>query len=413
MRGKQAEFEGLIKPMVTKLETCVPSYEAAAAAAPSAMSRSIEIFDRFADARADWLELFALAPASAYQSCDYVSAWFETIGRAEQQEPFIIVARGADGRPLALLPLARVALAPLQLGLFMCGRESNFNLGLFRPGAGYDETAARRLLLEAARQAKRPIDLYYLRNLPRRFDGALNPLASCGAPPSASFAYGATLPGDQAALKARVSKDTRKKLRKKESWLAELGEVRYEHRASGARALEIVRSLLAQKSARLAAMGVSSSFDNSAMRAFLERLGASGGDGALELHALSVSGRIVATYAGLVHRGRFSALLNSFDADEKVARSSPGDLLLHALLADLVARGITKFDLGAGEARYKNAVCDETIELCDLIAAATWKGALAAPLFTALLRAKRRVKQTPWMAAALARARRMLGKGAG
>lgn len=368
---------------------------------------TINVLGRFEDARADWTELYALCPASPYQSYQFVSTWFETVGREERLEPHIVVARSADGRAQALLPLALDTRGGLRIATFMCGRESNFNLGLFRPDAKFDEADARRLLVDAARRAKKRPDLYYLRNQPRRFENAANPLAFADARSSASCAYGLMLPATAGELDARNSKDARKKLRKKEARLAERGALRYEHRAEGERAREILQALIAQKSARFADMGVANLFDSVGMRMLIERLGAATGDGALELHALSVGERIVATYAGLTRGGRFSALLNSFDMDDDIARSSPGDLLLHALLRDLVARGMTHFDLGAGEARYKNAVCDETIELCDALAPVTWKGALVAPLFAFYLLAKRRTKQTPQVARLIAQVRRV------
>src|SRR5208337_215391 len=112
----------------------------------------------------------------------------------------------------------------------------------------------------------------------------------------------------------------------------------------GARAKAILVALAAQKSARLESLGVGgASFQSPAMSAFLERLSDAG---LLETHALVLSGRVVATYAGLVHRNRFSSLANSFDMTEDVARNSPGDLLLQALLRDCAARGLDYFDLG-------------------------------------------------------------------
>ena len=131
----------------------------------------------------------------------------------------------------------------------------------------------------------------------------------------------------------------------------------------------------------------------------------------MEVHALSVGDRIVATYAGFVRGGRFSAMLNSFDADEAVARSSPGDLLLHALMRHLVSREMTHFDLGAGEARYKNSVCEDRIELCDMLFPATWKGAFAAPLFAQFLQVKRAIKQSPTLMRGYARLRKLLRHG--
>jgi CelD/BcsL family acetyltransferase involved in cellulose biosynthesis len=320
----------------------------------------------------------------------------------------IVVTRGACGSPVALLPLAVRSIGPIRIGMFLGGRESNFNLGLFRADAGFDEPRVRRLLIEAARQSKSPVDLYHLRNQPRRFEATDNPLALANAQPSPSFAYGATLPADLAALEKRSSKEARRKQRQKEARLSETGDLLYEHCADGQRAIKIARALLTQKSARLAAMGASSTFDNPAMRKFIEESALASGDGALEFHALSIDGRILATYAGLARRGRFSLLMNSFDMDPEISRSSPGDLLLQALLRNLVTRGFTHFDLGAGEARYKNAVCDETIELCDVVFPTTLKGVLAAPFLTAYVTTKRKIKQTPSFARFAARARALL-----
>jgi CelD/BcsL family acetyltransferase involved in cellulose biosynthesis len=394
--------------MVTKLETPAPLRgDRPTADAPA---WSVECYDNFDDVRAIWSDLFVDAPASPYQSFPFVSLWFETVGRAELLEPAIAVGRAGNGQPAALLPLAVDRRGPLRILTFLCGRESNFNLGLYRPEARLDEAALRAILLRAA--AARGADIVYLRNQPRRLDGVENPLAFACAAPSPSFAYGLALPDDPAALDARASKETRKKLRKKEQRLAALGEIRYEHAVTGARAVEIVQALVAQKVERFRRMGVSSAFDDPAMRTFLER---SCDEGAMEAHALSVSGRVVAAYAGLGHRGRFSAMVNSFDLlDEEVARCSPGDLLLRAVLRNLIERGFSRFDLGAGEARYKDAVCDETIELCDLVLAANWKGVLAAPMLAAFLKAKRWIKQTPALARAATGARTLLrGDGAG
>jgi CelD/BcsL family acetyltransferase involved in cellulose biosynthesis len=374
--------------MVTKLETPTERGEP-----------SLEVFDRLTDAREDWSVLLKTAAASPYQNFDYVAAWFETIGRARQLEPMIVVARDPKGLPLALFPLATHKACGLRLAEFSCGRESNLNIGLFRPGAALD---ARRLLLAAARSRANPPDLFYLRNQPPRFGAFENPLAFGDAAPSPSFAYGAALPADVSVLDAKLSKASQKKLRKKQRRLMELGALTFEHGASGAAAHEIVAALIAQKSTRLASLGVDDLFAAPETRAFFARACDAG---ALEAHALRLSGRIIATYVGLARDGRFSALANSFDMDEEIARCTPGDILLHALLGDLIARRFAYFDLGVGEARYKDAVCDETIELYDLILPVTGRGALAAPVLRGFLNSKRLVKQTPWLLRLLERAR--------
>jgi CelD/BcsL family acetyltransferase involved in cellulose biosynthesis len=357
------------------------------------------VFDRLPDAREDWIALRETAAVSPYQNYDYVAAWFETIGRARRLEPMIVVARDSDGRPLALFPLATREAAGLRVAEFLCGRESNFNIGLFHPGRGLDW---RGLLLAAAHGRPKPPDLLYLRNQPRGFGAFENPLLGRDACPSPSFAYGTALPDNVVALDCQTSGASRKKLRKKERRLTELGALVFEHGASGERAREIIAALIAQKSALLAAKGVAGVFDAPEMRAFLERACHAG---ALEVHALRLSERVIATYVGLAMDGRFSALANSYDMDEEIARCSPGDILLRAVMRDLVARGFDYFDLGVGEARYKEAVCEETIALYDLVIPVTSRGALAAPLLRIFLGGKRRVKQTPWLSRLSERAR--------
>jgi CelD/BcsL family acetyltransferase involved in cellulose biosynthesis len=374
--------------MVIKLETPTERVE------PSLM-----VFDRLLDAREDWIALRETAAVSPYQNYDFVAAWFETIGRARALEPMIVVARDSDGRPLALFPLATHEAAGLRVAEFLCGRESNFNIGLFHPGGGLDW---RGLLLAAARGRPKPPDLLYLRNQPRGFGAFENPLLGRDAFPSPSFAYGTALPANVDALDCQTSKASRKKLRKKERRLMELGVLVFEHGASGERASEVIAALIAQKSALLAAKGAAGLFEAPEMRDFLERACHAG---ALEVHALRLSGRVIATYVGLAMDGRFSALANSYDLDEEIARCSPGDILLRAVMRDLVERGFAYFDLGVGEAHYKEAVCDETIALYDLVMPVTTRGALAAPLLRIFLDCKRCAKQTPWLSRLSERAR--------
>ncbi len=380
--------------MVTKLETL----------GTSAAKLRIEVLYDLEAAQSDWRALFACAPASAYQAYDYAKAWFSTIGRAQGVAPVVVVLRDASREAQALLPLGVRNLAGLRVAEFAGGRESNFGLALIRPGATVD---FREALAAAGRSIKPAIDFFYLRHQPLRMNGEDNPLATLRSAPSPSFAYGVALPSNLQAFDGRLSGKARKKLRHKERRLAAEGEVVFEHRAQGASGKEILAALGAQKAARLVSLGVKAGggFASPATADFLQQLLDAG---LLETHALRLSGRIVATYVGLAHRGRYSTFANSFDMSEDIARSSPGEALLHALLRDCVSRGFDYFDLGVGEARYKDAVCDETIELYDSVVAVTLRGVAAAIALRVFLFAKRFAKQTPAIAQLFAKARRNL-----
>jgi CelD/BcsL family acetyltransferase involved in cellulose biosynthesis len=363
--------------------------------AHEAKSPSLTVYSGLEEARAAWRQLYDASPVSPYQNYDYVRLWFDAFARELGVEPHIAVATDCDETPLALLPLAIRPILGLRVAEFPCGRESNFNLALVRPGATLD---FRSLLLEAARGAPKAFDLYFLRNQPRRFGGRENPLVFSDAGRSPSAAYGGALLSERRRSN-RAGKKAAYRLRR----LTAQGALAFEHAATGARRKEIVATLCAQKAARLAHLGRSNPYSMEAMRCFLAALAE---ESRLEAHAMTISGQIVATYVGVVNRGRFSVLANSFDAESPAARFTPGEFLLNALLENLASRGFANFDLGIGEAQYKEAVCDEAIELYDTVLAVSPAGALVAPFLRASLACKRSIKRTPWLSQWIERLRR-------
>lgn len=120
---------------------------------------------------------------------------------------------------------------------------------------------------------------------------------------------------------------------------------------------------------------------------------------------------MIATYAGAVHRGRFSAMVNSFDADPEIAKSSPGDLLLMKLIALQCEKGCASFDLGISEARYKATYCDLTIPLFDVVVPFGVRGQLFAVMQSLCSRLKLAIKQNPKLFATLRRWKRFVRCG--
>jgi CelD/BcsL family acetyltransferase involved in cellulose biosynthesis len=218
---------------------------------------------------------------------------------------------------------------------------------------------------------------------------------------SPSFGYATRFSGTGTSFsEARLSKQTRRKLKKKEKRLAAFGPVTYECATTSERARAVLEAFLQQKKARFSRAGLDPEFARPQMRAFLDRTATRGlreGRAAFELHALSAGEKIVATYGAIRHGVSLHAMFNSFDQSAEIARCSPGDLLLHRLLDDAPSRGIEAFDLGIGEARYKTSVCDEMIPLFDCIVPMTPLGRLAGLIAGLRLSAKRRIKRSPRM----------------
>jgi CelD/BcsL family acetyltransferase involved in cellulose biosynthesis len=358
----------------------------------------------YADPRAAldaWTELEPIAPITGYQTRRFLLPWLDTLGERRGFSAMISVARDAAGRPVALLPLGLARRGPFRVALFLGDRQSNFNLPLVRPDIHFDRAACEALLAETARKAPQRPDLFLLLNQPVAWAGLANPFGSLSRRESPSFGYATRLSSDaQSFMTAKISKGTRRRLRKKEQRLASLGPITYERAASPARAGAILETFLKQKKSRFSRAGLDPEFARPQMRAFLDRASTRGlveGRAAFELHALCLGERIVATYGAIRHGGSLHAMFNSFDQEREIARCSPGDLLLHRMLEDACARGITSFDLGIGEARYKASVCEEIVPLFDCIMPVTPLGYAAGLLAGFRLTAKRRIKRSPFI----------------
>ena len=357
------------------------------------------------EARAAWADLLAVAPASAYQTPGWLDAWLGTVGRAERP---VLVAGFDDQGPVALLPLRRTPLGGLMVARFLGGRDANFGLGLFHPGVAWDLPILRGFLGEAARLGG--IDLFWLGNQPDALGGRANPLAALPRVPSPSLQHEVPLDPDPDAFLARtLSARARKHIRQKETKLAALAPVRHTRATDPATAARLAAALLAQRESRFGP-----SDPDGSLQAFLVAASqaAGGARPAVELHALTCGDAIVAVFAGAGHAGRFSGMMVSFAAEDPWARFSPGELLLARVMAEKCREGFEMFDLGIGEARYKSSFCPVAVPLFDTVLGITASGRVAAAALRAGLAAKRGVKQSPRLWAAVRRLR-ALRRGSG
>src|SRR5579863_1361859 len=192
----------------------------AALAQPLAVER-VRVFTAFEDARPAWMKLTASGAPSPYQDIEVLQAWTETIGAVEGVTPFLIVAEGAGGEPLALFPLGVKRRRPLRIAGFLGGKHVNVNLALFC----LPEAWGRSEILDVLRRAATgEVDLLSLHNMPRSWRGVANPLARLDVHPAPSPNLSMALTPDfDHWFNSRLSKDSRKKWRKKRQGLEQLG----------------------------------------------------------------------------------------------------------------------------------------------------------------------------------------------
>lgn len=371
----------------------------------------IGVTDDIAALEADWRALEASALLTPYQAYDWVRPYVETVGRAEGMTFRFVRIEGGRGELLALLPLVITRRLGTRFAEFIGGKHANYHMALYRPEfAQALDAAATAALLREIGAAIGGIDALFFVNQPTDWQGIANPLALLAAGASPSRAYKLTLePGDcEGTLRRSMSKHARKKLTTKRNRFAEFGHSALVRAQSESEIERVLDAFLAQKAARFTQMGVPDPFAAPAIRAFLRQgaLGAPGSAPAIELYSLDLAGQSVATYVGAVQGRRFSGMATSFDLASDAARTSPGEILLVDLIRLKCQAGVTVFDLGVGEARYKTTICDDKDDLVDTFFPLTAKGHAYARFSAAKRALKRRIKASPL---ALKLAHRTLG----
>jgi CelD/BcsL family acetyltransferase involved in cellulose biosynthesis len=327
----------------------------------------VDVFNDMASAEPHWRALErAQALATPYQRYEFLALWQRHVGAEAGFTPFIVVGFDVLGTPLFLLPLGSRPLGAWVAVEFLGGRHANFNIGLWRRdlAATIDAEALRAVLARLAGRA----DLMMLRNQSLTWGGTTNPFALLPHQHAANLGFsGALAPDFEALLRARTNAVARKKMRKKERTLASYGAVRFERAETVAQLHRVLDTFFKQKSQRMQRIGVADAFAEAEVRRFVEAAAAArlaDGNPLIELYALSVDDIIVATMGGIVGDGRFCAMFNSIISGPYAAES-PGEQLILKLVEHCCKRGLATFDLGIGEAHYKNLFCGDAEPLFD------------------------------------------------
>ena len=345
------------------------SAEGSDAAAPFA---HVEVFDELELARGAWAELEEIASVSPYQRYDFLAAWVETIGRANAVAPMIVVARDSCGRVNAVLPFGRRRRGPVWAAAFLGGAHANFKMGLFRPGIAASREAIVDLLSRAARMTRRASTSFGSGT--SRSPGPARPIRSprCRGGRARVSATRArcgetSTSGSRAVTRRRLAA----RIRKKRNHLSEIGPVASFVARNEPEARAILAAFFRQKDARMRAVGLGNPYEEAETAQFFERAATTKlaqGAQPLELYALTAGERIVATFGGIAHAGRFSGMLISYDAAPEIARCSPGQLLdsrndpqpLRARLFDLRSRrrrsAVQGFQLRDGRAVVRRGI---------------------------------------------------------
>ncbi len=380
--------------------TPAASHEAPSSRAGSRPWASIAIETDIGALAERWRAFEASALATPYQSHDWIRPFVETIGAAHDMALRYALVHGPDGELCALLPLVITRRSGFRFAEFIGGKHANYHMGLYAPGFATQLDAAQTAhMLTEIGEAIGGLDAFAFVNQPVTWQGIANPAALLAAGPSPSRAYKlALIAGDgDATLKRSMSSHARKKLKNKHSRFKDFGPSVLTRATTPGETARIIDAFLAQKAERFRAMGVPDPFAEPAMRTFLERGSMNDGSArpAIELYALDLAGRAVATYVGATQGERFSGMATSFDMASETVKTSPGELLLAELIRLKAREGTAVFDLGVGEARYKTTFCDDHDDLVDSFLPLTFKGRVFARIARTKRELKRQIKRSP------------------
>ncbi len=376
----------------------------------------LSVFDDLAAIEADWRAFEKVADGTVFQSYDWQAAWLRNIGAPAGVTPAIVVGRAEGGEIVFLLPLAVEGRALVRRLTFFASDLCDYNVPLLEPGfaAALGADGFRGLWREIGRllQADRRFrhHLVVLDKMPDLVGDAPNPMLGLGVSLNASGAYLAKLSGDWDSFYAgKRNASWRKRDRWKRKRLGDFGAVAVVDAGGPEEKASTLRTLFAQKARFFARLGVPDLFTRPGYADFFLDV-ATMPEMADRVHvsSLTVAGQAAATNLGLISGGRYYHVLVSY-CEGELKRFGPGAVHLQELLRHAIARGCTLFDFTIGDEGYKREWADVTLKLHDHRAAATPRGLLMLLPDVARARAKRLVKQTPFLWRIAVKLRAMVG----
>jgi CelD/BcsL family acetyltransferase involved in cellulose biosynthesis len=364
-----------------------------------------QVLDDLAAAEPLWRQLEqAGAFATPYQRFEWVAHWYRHVGRASGARPLIVVGFARDDTPRFIFPLISERRHGARVATFFGGSHSNLNMPIWTDAVAADLTQARLRAILGEIAAAHEIDLFALVGQPLAWRGAANPFAALSVQPSADDVYFGVIEPEQPPQDPLLPS----KMRKKERQLMKVEGFRYGSAETHADIERILTFFRAQKAARFAAHGIHNVFEDQGVLEFIGdacRDGLEQGRPVIELHALEGGGDLLAIIGGVCDQNRFSVMFNSITTGQ-YARKSPGIILMSHVIANCAARGLTRFDLGAGRADFKAHFCSGTESRFDCYVAYSLRGRVLAAALRTSGAVKRFLKANPALMNAITTVRR-------
>jgi CelD/BcsL family acetyltransferase involved in cellulose biosynthesis len=288
-----------------------------------------------------------------FQSREFLDIWLDTIGKASRVEPCFVVVRDAGGRPVLYLPLVIETKFNVRLLRFMDCGVADYNA----PIVAADRTLSRQEFhaVWADVLALLPsFDVIDLKKIASDIAGALNPLTYLDCTPFGDSGHAIVLTRlrDQTDTR-RAEVRLRRKLQSYAKGLSEVGEPRFLVNPAAAEAVSVAERLLELKRRKYQRTATPDFLAAPGIERFYREMMSPRRLGTIShLSALTVGDTVASAHLGFIGRGRFYYIFPAYDT--QFDRYRVGHLLLQHLIDQSVTQDFATFDLGIGDASYKN-----------------------------------------------------------
>jgi len=288
-----------------------------------------------------------------FQSREFLDIWLDTIGKASRVEPCFVVVKDCDGRPVLYLPLIIETKFNVRLLRFMDCGVADYNAPIVAADRPLSRQEFHQVWADVLAQLP-AFDVVDLKKIASDVAGALNPLTYLDCAPFGESGHAVVLTRlrDQTDTRRAIVR-VRRKLQTYAKGLSQIGEPRFIVNPAAAEAARLVERLFELKRRKyqrtaapdfLAAPGVERFYRDMMSPARLGTIS--------HLAALTIGDTVASAHLGFIGRGRFYYIFPAYDT--QFGRYRVGHLLLQHLIDQSAAQDFDTFDLGIGDASYKN-----------------------------------------------------------
>jgi CelD/BcsL family acetyltransferase involved in cellulose biosynthesis len=318
-------------------------------------SFKVELVDGGNLAAADWPSIADDRDLRMYifQSREFLDIWLDTIGKASRVEPYFVVVRDADRRPVLYLPLIIETKFNVRLLRFMDCGVADYNA----PIVAADRALSRQEFHDVWAEVLALLpgfDVIDLKKVASDVAGAVNPLAYLDCTPFGDSGHAIVLTRlrDQTDTRRAVVR-LRRKLQTYAKGLSRIGEPRFIVNPDAAEAARVAERLLELKREKYQRTSTPDFLTAPGVERFYREMMSPGRLGTIShLSALTIGDTVASAHLGFIGRGRFYYIFPAYDTE--FGRYRVGHLLLQHLIDQSVTQDFDTFDLGIGDATYKN-----------------------------------------------------------